>query len=260
MQVFVDDIFNRFRRTEDKAVERANDIDGELGRFFKDVHDLRAIFSDDIDIVAASFIKVIFFKISLIGKDVADGTEVTKGIGTEQDVIRYIIGHDDFRPVNHGGFDELQGVLAQFQLIAFINGHVAIRHGMAEELFKKLKGRRLADDLGFRVFFKQGQGRAGMIRFHVLDNEVVQFAAFEQVFYIFKKFVTARFIHGIDEARLFIIEEIGIISNTLRKGEDPFKQFRPEIVASHPIDTVFNFFYTMHICITSLNSSSTAML
>lgn len=28
MQVFVDDILNRFRRTEDETVERANDIDG----------------------------------------------------------------------------------------------------------------------------------------------------------------------------------------------------------------------------------------
>ena len=71
MQVFVNDVFNRFGRTEDEAMERANEVNLQLRSFFEDVHDLRAIFSDDIDIVTAGFIEVVFFKVSLVSKDVA---------------------------------------------------------------------------------------------------------------------------------------------------------------------------------------------
>ena len=223
MEVLINDVLDGFRRTEDETVERANEVNLQLRSFFEDVHDLRAIFSDDIDIVAAGFIEVVFFKVSLVGKDVADSTKVTKGVGAEQEMIRYFIRHDDFRPVDHRGFDELQCMLAQLQLITFVNGHIAIRHGGAEELFKELKCRRLTDDFSFRVFFQESQCRAGMIRFHMLEDEIVQFPTFEQVFYIFKKFITAGFIHSIDEARLFIIDKIGIVRNTFRNRENPFK-------------------------------------
>ena len=97
-----------------------------------------------------------------------------------------------------------------------------------------------------------------MVRFHMLKNEVVQFAAFEQVFDIFQEFVAARFIHSIDDACLFIIDEIRVVRNAFGNRENPFKQFRTEIVTSHPINTILDFFYTMHTDMTSLKSTSSS--
>ena len=171
-------------------------------------------------------------------------------------MIRQVIGHDDFRPMDHRRFDELQGMFTQSQLVPFLDGDIAVRHGMTEELFKELEGLRLADNLGVRIFFQESQSRAGMVRFHMLEDEVVQFTAFEQVFDVFQEFVTARFIHGIDDTSLFVIDEIGIVRNAFGNRENPFKQFRTEIVAAHPINTIFNFFYTMHTDMTSLKSTS----
>ena len=160
--------------------------------------------------------------------------------------------------MDHRSLDELQCVFAEGELVAFFDGNVAVRHGMAEELFKEFERLRLADNLGIRIFFQERQGGAGMVRFHMLEDEVVQFTAFEQVFYIFQEFVAARFIHGIDDACLFIIDEIGVVRYAFGNRENPFKQFGTEIVASHPINTIFNFFYTMHIDMTSLKSTSSS--
>ena len=104
-------------------------FDGKARCLLEDVDDLRAVFTDDVDIVAAGRIEVVFFKVDLVCIDVADRTELAKGVGTEEDMIGQVIGHDDFRPVDHRSLDELQGVLAQSQLVAFFDGNVAVRHG-----------------------------------------------------------------------------------------------------------------------------------
>ena len=107
-------------------MERADEVDRKARCLLEDVDDLRAIFADDVDIVTAGRIEVVFFKVDLVCIDVADRTELAKGIGTEEDVIRQVIGHDDFRPMDHRRFDELQGMFAQSQLVPFLDGDIAV--------------------------------------------------------------------------------------------------------------------------------------
>ena len=73
-------------------------------------------------------------------------------------MVSQIIGHNNFRPMNHRCFNELQGMFAQAQLIAFLNRQVIIRIGVTIELFKKFKRLGLADNFDVRIFFDQGQG------------------------------------------------------------------------------------------------------
>ena len=138
-------------------------------------------------------------------------------------MIGQVIAHDDFRPVNHRSFDELQGMFAESQLIAFLDSHITVRHGCAEKLFKQFERLGLADNFGIRIFFQQCYCRAGMIRFHVLQDKIIKFAAMKQIFNIFQEFITAAFVHGIDDAGLFVINEIGVVRNSFRNRENPFK-------------------------------------
>ena len=62
-----------------------------------------------------------------------------------------------------------------------------------------------------------------MIRFHVLQDKIIEFAAMKQIFNIFQEFITAAFVHGIDDAGLFVINEIGVVRNSFRNRENPFK-------------------------------------
>ena len=99
MEIFVDDVLNRSRRAEYEAVERADKVDGKARCLLEDVDDLRAVFADDVDIITAGRIEVVFFKVDLVCIDIADRTELAKGIGTEEDVIGQVIGHDNFRSI-----------------------------------------------------------------------------------------------------------------------------------------------------------------
>ena len=59
--------------------------------------------------------------------------------------------------MDHRRFDELQGMFAQSQLVPFLDGDIAVCHGMAEELFKELEGLRLADDLASGYFSRRAK-------------------------------------------------------------------------------------------------------
>ena len=246
VEIFFNDVLNRFRSAEYDAVKRADDFDRNAGGFLQDFYDLRAEFADDVDVIAASRVEVIFFKVDLVGVYVADGAEHAESVGAEQYLIRNIVGHDNFRPVNHRRFDKREDVLAQLELVAFLDFYIAARHGFAEELFEQLKGLSLSDNFCFRMFFQQRDGRAGMVRFHMLQNEIIQFAAFEQIFYVFNEFVAAALVHRVDNAGHFVVDEIGVVRNAFGNRENPFKNFGAEIVAPHPINAIFNFFYAMH--------------
>ena len=82
-----------------------------------------------------------------------------------------------------------------------------------------------------------------MVRFHMLNNEIVQFAAVQQVFYIFQKFIAAALIHRVDNARFFIVKEIRVVRYAFGNRKNPFKHCGCKIVAPHPVYTILEFFY-----------------
>mgnify|MGYP000739051833 CR=1 FL=1 len=78
VEIFFNDVLNRFRSAEYDAVKRADDFDRNAGGFLQDFYDLRAEFADDVDVVTAGRIEVIFFKIDLVGVYIATVPNIPK--------------------------------------------------------------------------------------------------------------------------------------------------------------------------------------
>ena len=107
------------------AVEGADGLDVQRGRLFQQCLDLGAVLTHDADIVPAGFTGPVLLHIQ--------GTELAEAVGGEQDLVQYIIGHNDLGPVNHGGRHKGQGVLAQAQGISLPHYDPAILIAGAEE-------------------------------------------------------------------------------------------------------------------------------
>ena len=62
-----------------------------------------------------------------------------------------------------------------------------------------------------------------MVWFHMLQDEIIELAAMKQIFYIFQEFITASFVHGVDDTGLCVINEIGVVGDAFGNWENPFK-------------------------------------
>ena len=107
------------------AVEGADGLDVQRSRLFQQCLNLGAVLTHDADIVPAGLV--------VPGLVHIQGAELAEAVGGEQDLVQYIIGHNDLGPVNHGGRHKGQGGLAQAQGIPLPNYDPAILIAGAEE-------------------------------------------------------------------------------------------------------------------------------
>ena len=111
---------------QDGAVQRADGLDVQTSSLFQHSLHLHTVLAHDADEIAAGFGQPLFLHVQC--------AELAESISAEQDFVCIVIGHDDFRPVDHGGGDEVQGVMAQGQSVAFLDDDAAVSIVGAEEL------------------------------------------------------------------------------------------------------------------------------
>ena len=96
-------------------MERRYGCDGQGAYFFEECLHLRAVFSDDVDIVAAGFVNPV------VG--VLQGTELAECVGRKECLRDGVERYDDFGPVDHRRVEEAQAVGgAEGQCLAFGHG------------------------------------------------------------------------------------------------------------------------------------------
>ena len=109
-----------------RAVEGANDGDIQTGGLLQQSLNLSAVLAHDADVVPASLAGPILFDIQC--------TELAKTVGGEQNLVLSVISDDNLGPVNHGGGDEGQDVLAQIQGVALADHDAAVCIVVTEEV------------------------------------------------------------------------------------------------------------------------------
>ena len=196
---------------------------------------MSTVFTNDVGIVAAGIIKPIPFKIHFIREDAAaQGTKGTKGIGREEGASGRIKGDHGLRPVDHRRGDKGNGVLSEFAGIAFGNHFGAVIHA-EPELTHEIKGFLITDDLGLRVTDEDFLKACRVVRFHMVDNQVIQGTASKDGFDIFQELTADRPVSCIEKNRFFVQKDVGIVGYAPRNGMNIFKKFQAAIVSANPV-------------------------
>ena len=231
----------------DRAVQRADRLDLDRRGLFQQSLYLCAVFADDVGIVAPRIVEPLGLEVDLVGIEVAaQRAKRAKGVGGEEGLRRGIIGHHDLGPVYHRGHDEREGVFAGAERIHLgdeVNAAVDVE---GEEVLHHLRGLLIADERDLWIAEHDGLDRGGVVRLHVVDNEIVQLAAVQHVRQIFKEDGRDGVVDRVEQDGLFVQNNVGIVAHAARDGIDVFEQRQPPVVAADPVEILGHFFHTVH--------------
>ena len=192
---------------EDGPVEGADGGDVEAGGLLEQRHGLSAVLAHDADVVPAGLV--------VPGLRAVKGAELAEGVGGEEDLVRAVIGHHDLGPVDHGREDEGEGVAAQFEGAAVL-GHDAVFHEIgAEEVVHHGEGLGGGHHGGVGVGLEEAVDVGGVVRLHVLDDEIVRLAASEGALQVVQPLVGEMLVHGVHDGHLFIQDNIGVVAHAV---------------------------------------------
>ena len=96
----------------------------------------------------------------------------------------------------------------------------------------------IADNGGFGMAQEHFGERRGMVGLHVMDDDVVERSAPQNVLHVLEELFGDGVIDGIEEHRLFVEKEIGIVGSAARDGIDVLKEGEPPI-ARADVEKIF---------------------
>ena len=156
--------------------------------------------------------------------------------------------------MHHGREDEGEGVAAGGQRVAVLD-HEAVFIGAAEELLHHRKGLYVAHHGDVRIGLDKIVDVGGVIRLHVLHDEVVRLAAVQRRLHIVQPFVGEMLVHGVEHADLFVQHDVGIVAHAVGHDVLALKQIDGMVVHAD-VDDVFG--YIVHagtsLAFSSINS------
>ena len=231
----------------DKAVQRADGGDFQRRGLLQHCLNLRAVLADDVGVVAAGFVDVLDEEVRLIVEEAAvQRAEGAEGIGGEERLVGQVVGHHDFRPVDHRGHDEGELMLSDGEDIALFDQVHFSGEVCGEELRQHGLDFGVAEDAGLRIAEKQAFNGGGVVRLHMGDQEIVQLPAAERVGDIFKKDFVDGLVHGIEENGFLIQEKIGVVTDAVRNSVNALKAGEAAVIGTDPDQVVMHLSCAMH--------------
>ena len=220
---------------ENRAVEWADSLDIQSSCFFQQSLYLCAVFANDTDVVASCFASPVFFHIQC--------AEFAETVCGEENFVHIIVSNDNFRPVNHRSGHEGQGVLTERKGAAFAYNDLSVCKVGAEEVLHHLECFGGRNDFCFRIGIGKGDDVGRMVRFHVLNHQIVRFTAFQSVFDVVQPLLTEVSIHAVHDGDFLINDGIGVVSHAVWYDVLTFKQVDLVVVDTN----VFNIFCNVHV-------------
>ena len=220
-------------------MQRADDLDIETCCCLEDLGGLQAVFADDAKIVSARFARPSFGVFHVVG------AELTEAVRSEHDLVLAVIGHHDFRPVNHGREYESKGMAAQNKLLAVL--YDLLLHGriLAVELLHKCEGLGVSYDDCVGVDLEEAGDIGGMIGLHVLDDQIIGLSAVKNCRQVVKPFLAKALVNSIHDRDLLIHDDIGIVCHSKRHNILSLKQINFMIIYTNILDIICNSHFTL---------------
>ena len=132
--------------------------------------------------------------------------------------------------MDHGGGDEVQGVMAQGQSVAFLDDDAAVSIVCAEELLHHDKGLGGRYNFSGGVCLGKGIDGTGVVRLHVLDNQVVRCTITQCGGDLGDPLVSKVGVNGVHHNGLVVHDQIGVVGHAVRDAILAFKEIHCVII------------------------------
>ncbi len=182
----------------------------------------------------------------VIEESTVQSTERTESIGGEEDLVREIVGHHDFGPVDHRSHNEGELMAADLKDIAFLDDVLLGGCGEGEELTEQRVYLRVANDGDIGVTQHELADSRGMVRLHVGDDEVIKASSSESVINVFKEYAADSLVNGVKENGLFIEHDIGVVADTVGNTVDTLKACKSSVICTDPYEVGRNVSCAIH--------------
>ena len=216
---------------EDRAVQRADDLDIQCRGFLEQVLGLQAVFADNAEIIAARFACPVFLL------DI-EGSEFAEAVRGEEDLVRAVIGDHDFRPVDHGSKDEIQYMRAQLELVAVLDDQLLHGGIKVKELSHEGKGLGVSDYSRVGIDIEEIEDICGVVRLHMLHDQVIGLTAAQDFAELSEPLICKFYIHGIHDGDLLVHDDVGIVGHAVGDYILALKQIDDMIVDTDVLDRI----------------------
>ena len=185
----------------------------------------------------------------LIHEDAAvDGAEGAEGVRGEERLCGGVVGHHDFRPVDHGGGHEAEGVAAGLQHLAFLDDLAGQGLQLREELVHEGEGLHAADQGGAGIQLRDGGQRGAVVGLHVQDDDIVERAPGEGGGEILQELVGDGDVRGVEEHGLLIRHEIAVVGDPVGQREEILKAGNAAVAGPDPERIRGHLSVILHVC------------
>ena len=231
----------------DRAVQRADGLNFNGGRLFKQRLHLRTVFADDVGVIPPCVGQILRLEVDLVGIEVAvQRAEGAKGIGGEERFGRCVVADHGLWPVNDRRHDEGEGMPSCAERVHLLDDHSAAVDVEGEKIPDHRDGLGVADDLDLRVAQHQILQNGAVIRLHVIDDHIIELPAIQNVRNVLEKQIGDGAVHGIEQNGLFIQQQIGVVAHAVRDGVNVLKKGESAVASADPVEIVRHFLDTVH--------------
>ena len=161
-------------------------------------------------------------------------------------MVRSVIAHHYLRPVDHGGGVKGEGVPPRAQGVPLLHQHGPLG-GAPVELAEQVHRLPITDDGSPGVADQQVAQGSGVVGLHVVDEYIVQPPALEGVLQVLEELVLDRPVHRVEEHRLLIQQQVGVVGHPPGDRVVTFKAGALPVVAADPDQILCHVPHTMHI-------------
>ena len=214
------------------TVGRADHLDIQRGGSLQEILNLLAVLADNADVVAARLTGPVLFHII--------GAEFAETVRGKQDLVRAVIGHHDLRPVNHRGKYKGEDMLSEGQALAVADSLPLYRIRQVKELVHHNETLFIRNDSGVRINVQEILDVGGVVRLHVLDDQVIRFFSVKDIRQVVQPLVGEADIHRIHDGDLLIHDHIGVISHAVRYDVLPLEKIYVMIIDAYISDIICN--------------------
>ena len=214
-------------------MQGADDLNIQGSGLLQQILYLYAEFAHDADVVAACLVGPVLIHV--------ESAEFAEAVGGEQYFVAGIVGHHDFRPVNHGSGHEGQGVLAETERVAFFDDNLSVSIIRAKELLHHGKGLCAGHDGGILIKLHKFGDIGGMVRLHVLYDQVIRMAVAQKSADLMQPFLSETRVYGVHNGDFLIQDDIGIVGHAVRNHVLTLEEIHIMVIDAHVSDIFGNF-------------------
>ena len=207
---------------ENRTVERTDDFNVKLRRFFEQRLSLRAEFADYADVVSPCLAVPV-----LLGVKRAEFAESVCG---KKHLVLAVIACHNLRPMNHRSKDKGQRMGAEGERFAVLNGNLFVFERERKIIFHHCKGLCVGNDFCVRKSFNKFFNACRMIRLHMVNDKIVGSFSSRCGLDVLNPFIAESAVNAVRNGNFFVKDHIGIICHSVRHDVLTFKKINFMII------------------------------